>query len=136
MYTLGKICEKRQLSAQLELSGRELLDDSKMAQVVCNGIGAAWMWDNLREVVSALNPALVLAADIHDLRYEEGGGYDDRLKADREFLENCLKLAAHYYGWYDPRRYRARKQARKFYGILRVFGAIAWKNGRGEWRAQ
>lgn len=85
------------------------------------------MPDWLREAISGLNPTLVLAADIHDIRYALGGTEAERKDADDEMLENGLKLANYRYGWYDPRRYWVRKQMRKFHAILREFGGWAWK---------
>ena len=127
MYNLQEIDEKIQLAKEVNLSGAYLLDDRERAMQVCNGIGADWMPDWMRDAISGMNPTLVLAADIHDIRYELGGTEEERQEADDEMLENGIKLADYRYGWYDPRRYWVRKQMRKFHAILRQFGGWAWK---------
>ena len=131
MYSLKEIEEKIKLAKAAKLSGAELLDDTELAIRVCNGIGAAWMPNWMRNVISGMNPSLVLAADIHDIRYELGGTEADRKAADDEMLENGYKLAAYRYGWYDPRRYLVRRQMKKFHMILREFGGWAF-NKSGE----
>lgn len=130
MYSLNEIEEKIKLAKELGLSGAELLEDRERAQRVCNGIGADWMPDSARKLISSLNPTLVLAADIHDLRYETGGTAEERKAADDEMLENGYKLADARYSWYNPLRYYVKWKMRKFYKILRAFGFLAW-NYRG-----
>lgn len=129
MYTKEELHHKYEVAVNLGLSGAKLLKHHK-AQKACNGIGAEWMWDNLRELLGKFNPALVLAADIHDVRYELGGSDADRKSADDEFLANALICADAEYYWFNPFRYRARKQARKFYFILRVIGGKAWSEAQ------
>ena len=127
MYTKEELQNKYNKAVKLNLSGAELLIDP-IAPDVCNGIGAGWMWDNLRDLVGALNPTLILAADIHDVRYAVGGNDADRKFADDEFLDNAIKCGDAEYGWWNLFRYRVREQARKFYLILRVFGKKAWND--------
>ncbi len=126
MYSLNEIEEKLKLAKELNLSGAELLEDRERAMRVCNGIGAEWMPESARKLISGLNPTLVLAADIHDLRYDQGGAELDRLLADVEMLENGCKLADAHYSWYNPLRYYVKWKMRKFYKILREFGGWAW----------
>lgn len=127
MYTLKDIDAKITLGHKAGLSGVHLLaDDPDRAIRVCNGIGADWMPDVLREAISTLNPTLVLAADIHDIRYLLGGTEADRKAADDEMLANGIKLADWRYRWCDPRRYYVRKQIHKFHAILRVAGGAAF----------
>jgi len=130
MYSLQEIEAKIKLARAAGLSGAELLENRERACRVCNGIGAAWMLKEARDIISDLNPTLVLVADIHDLRYEDGGTEADRKRADDEMLENGLKLANYRYRWYDPRRYWVREQMHKFHAILREFGGTAF-NYRG-----
>lgn len=129
MYSKEELLHKYEVAVNLGLSGAELLKDPR-AQKACNGIGAEWMWDNLRELIGKFNPTLELPADIHDMRYEIGGTDADRKFADDEFLANALECANAKYGWYNPLRYRVRKQARKFYLILRVAGGKAWREAQ------
>ena len=132
MYTDTEIEELRERAEKWDLSGRELLDDHDAVKRDCNGIGAEWMGKYLRGAVSALNPTLELAAMIHDRRYAIGGDSIDRAYADIEFLENGLKSANARYGWYDPRRYIVRSQARKLYAALRIGGKPAWDAAKKE----
>jgi len=127
MYNDKELEELRERAEAWNLAGRELLDDTEAVRRDCNGIGAEWMGKHLRGFVGALNPTLELAAMIHDRRYTIGGDSWARAAADMEFLENGLRSANARYGWYDPRRYRVREQARKFYTVLRVAGGAAWK---------
>lgn len=129
MYTKEELQRRYEIAVNLGLSGAELLKDP-IAQSACNGIGAEWMWDNLRKLIGKFNPTLALPADIHDVRFEIGGDEADREAADREFLANARICADAKYAWWNPLRYRVRKQAGKFYLILRVFGGKAWKGGK------
>lgn len=128
-YTKDELQHKYEVAFNLGLSGAELLKDPR-AQKACNGIGAEWMWDGLREMLGFFNPTLELAADIHDMRYELGGDEIDREFADDEFLANAIECANARYSWWNPLRYRVRKQARKFHLILRVAGAKAWREAQ------
>ncbi len=130
MYTVEQLESRIALARAAKLSGAELLEDIPRAMRVCNGIGAYWMPESVRDAISGLNPTLVLAADIHDIRYYLGGTEADREFADNEMLSNGLALADYHYRWYDPRRYWVRKQMRKFYLILRAFGRAAFRTNR------
>ena len=136
MYTLHEIEEKLKLAKELNLSGAALLEDTERAQQVCNGIGAEWMPDAARKLISRLNPTLVLAADIHDIRYYLGGSELDRKNADDEMLINGYKLAEARYGWYNPLRYWVKHKMRKFHKILRDFGIWAWNYPEGYFGGQ
>lgn len=125
MYSSVELKQKQELADKLKLQHREKLYIKSLTDK-CNGIGAKWMWSNLRDMLSVFNPTLVLAADIHDCDYEEGGTEVDRELADKAFLSNAITLAEHRYAWYDIRRYRVKKQANKFYAVLRVFGKFAF----------
>lgn len=126
MYSLSEIEKKIDLAAAAGLSGAELLEDRERAIRVCNGIGASWMPEWLRALISRLFPTLVLAADIHDLRYDAGGDEIDRHVADIEMLDNGLKLADHHYRRLDPRRYLVQFVMLQFYKTLRRCGALAY----------
>lgn len=126
MYTVDEIREKQKIATAAKLDGAGKLYDIERVKTVCNGIGAAWMWETIRMLVSRANPSLVVAADIHDLDYDDGGDENDREAADNRFLENGLKMANFRYHWFDVRRYFVRNQARKFYRLLRTFGRSAF----------
>lgn len=95
MYTDEEIRQKTALARAAGLSGAELLNDATAVKRDCNGIGAAWMPDRLRDLLGERYPELVVVADIHDRRYAIGGGILARWRADWEFLRNGLKMARH-----------------------------------------
>ena len=128
MYTIHEIAEKQEQAAAAGLSGAELLDDTERAIRVCNVIGAAWMPEWLRALISKLFPTLVLAAHILDIRYELGGDEADRHAADVEMLDNGLKLADRHYRRLDARRYIVQFIMLQFYKTLRRCGAFAFKS--------
>ena len=132
MYTIHEIAEKQEQAAAAGLSGAELLHDAERAVLICNGIGASWMPEWLRALISKLFPTLVLAADIHDIRYELGGDEADRHAADVEMLDNGLKLADRHYRRLDPRRYLVQFIMLQFYKTLRRCGAFAFKSKHKE----
>ena len=95
MYSDAEIREKQQIASAAGLSGAELLNDAAAVRRDCNGIGAEWMPDRLRDLLGERDPELVVVADIHDRRYALGGGILARWRADWEFLRNGLKMARH-----------------------------------------
>jgi hypothetical protein len=127
-YTQEELRRMHDTAVKLGLSGSELLTVPE-AQQWCNGIGAQWMWSVLRDFISDFNPAFLVPSAIHDVRYETGGNDTDREFADNEWLANCLVCVNDRYGWYNPLRYYARKQARKYYALLRISGGLAWEGG-------
>lgn len=122
-YSYDEVIEKYEEAKRLDLSGYELLEDSAIAVKECNGIGADWMPGWLRVTISTLCPSIVLAADIHDLRYYYGGTEADRLKSDAEFLTNVELIAMDYN---ILRRWIVRSTGKKMYELLRSFGGFAW----------
>ena len=84
------------------------------------------MPERLRSLISRLFPTLVLPADIHDLRYDQGGSELDRLLADVEMLENGICCANHQYRRFDPRRYIVQFVMLQFYIKLRDFGSLSF----------
>lgn len=126
MYTDDEIRIKQLLARVAGLSGAELLDDTEAVRRDCNGIGAEWMPDRLRDLLGERYPELVVVADIHDRRYSEGGTEADRQAADAEFRANGLKMAKYVYRFYDPRRYWVMWQVWKFSVLLAGGGALAF----------
>lgn len=126
MYTTAEILKKQELAISAGLSGAELLDDTERAQRVCNGIGANWMPNWMRGLIGFLFPTLVLAADIHDIRYDIGGTEKQRVAADVEMLDNGIKLANHKYRLFSPLRYVVQFVMLQFYITLRRVGNLAW----------
>ena len=82
IFTAEKLC----------LSGTYLLRHHDVKKV-CNGIGPEWFPPWLRLLINTLCPALILVAQIHDMRYHLGGSCSDRRAADAEFMANALIIA-------------------------------------------
>lgn len=120
MYTDEEIREKKQLARAAGLSGAELLNDTEAVRRDCNGIGAAWMPDRLRDLLGERYPELKIVADIHDRRYALGGGILARWLADWEFLTNGLKMAR------QRRRIGIAWAAIRMWVLLRIGGAAAF----------
>ena len=97
-----------------------------------NGIGAAWMPEWLRKLLGRMFPTLVLAADIHDIRYEIGGKKLNRLLDDVEMLDNGIRLANYSYRFFDPRRYVVQFVMLQFYIKLRDYGSLAFNTQEDE----
>ena len=120
MYTDDEIFQKRLDAYVAGLSGAELLNDAAAVKRDCNGIGAAWMPDRLRDLLGERYPELKIVADIHDRRYALGGGILARWRADREFLTNGLKMARHC------RRIDIAWATVRMWLLLRIGGAAAF----------
>lgn len=93
-----------------------------------NGIGPEFLEPNLRDKVTSWFHIFEPAALIHDMRNTLSDG--ERLnfeKANKEFLNNCLKIADSTYPWWRPRRYLARLVARLLYEFVQSdYGWRAW----------
>ena len=120
----------RRIADELQLDGRELLfsHDLEYINAHCNGIGPAHWASGIRAVISKLHKSATLAAMIHDLWWDSVtdtekaallGAFNE---SNNAFERNALKLADYHYGWYNPLRYLARNEARKFHGLLDMFG--------------
>lgn len=123
-----EIEKMRSEAERLQLSGRELLENTAMVRSECNGTGAEWM-GMVCGVIDTFNPAFTLPSWIHDLRYFTGGSDAQRKSADDEWLDNALICVNDRYGWYNPLRYWERAKARRFYLALRAAGHLAWNSG-------
>ena len=131
MITIEDVEKMRAEAERLQLSGRELLNDSELVISECNGTGAKWM-GFICGVIDAFNPAFTLPSWIHDLRYFNGGSDAQRKSADDEWLDNALICVNDRYGWYNPYRYIERAKARRFYFALRTAGELAWNSALAE----
>lgn len=127
MYSEEQIAEKLKLSRKLKLSGWWLFRDGERAAKSCNGIGAEWFPGWLRWIINTLFPHLVIVADIHDIRYEQGGDLYARRKADAEFLANGYVVAEDVYGKNPLVRRVAEIIVRLMYRSLRIAGRLAWE---------
>ena len=126
MYTETEIIAKQALARALKLSGAFLLDDVSAVHNDCNGIGAAWFPDRLRDFLDGAFPELEIVADIHDRRYSIGGGIFARWIADFEFLRNGLRVALRFAGISAKRRFLLARVSVKMYMLLAIGGAAAF----------
>ena len=132
MRTLEKAMLIHARARKQGLSDAERLADYEYARKICNGIGAEWFPEGVRELAGKLAPALEPTAWIHDLDYEAGGGWRERRSADWRFLRNGFRAACSEYAWDQLRRYATMATALRFWVLLRLFGAAAFNWRRRE----
>lgn len=99
---------------------------------IYNGIGPdafpAW----LRGCISALHPALAVAALIHDIEWHEADGSEEAFRASNaRFRRNGMAAAKDRFGWWNPMRYVVMAQARRFGDLCQIFGWKAWESPCG-----
>ncbi len=118
---------------ELKLHGEELLLHMEAVEKYCNGVGAEWFPSWLRWAVGALHPTMILPSKIHDLRYEYGGSFWSKIRADVEFFANCVKSAWAKYGLDQLRLYVVLAQSAWYFVILLAGGWTAWNfNGKND----
>lgn len=95
---------------------------------VCNGCGTGgWKGKLVPDRMWGLD--ITLACQIHDWMYRFGKTEEDKLEADRVFLNNLLRIINNHGGWLTwPRRYRATT----YYSAVRDFGGPAYWDGKNE----
>jgi hypothetical protein len=104
-----------------------LLPEQKGA--ICNGMGAA---DSL---LSSFIPNTMYGLDveeagnIHDYMYHVGKTIEDKLIADRVFLNNMLRIINECGGWLGPLR---RRRAMKYYEAVHYFGGPAFWSDKSD----
>ena len=126
-YTEEQFLTEQKLADDLGFQQNKMHVPFTVAAVVCNGIGASWFPEKLRDFVSKLNPSLVVVANNHDLGYYYGTEkYDDFLRINEAFRINGEKVAKNKYAWYDPRRYWVMWKAAKFAALCDAGGWPAY----------
>ena len=110
--------------AQMNLKGKEIVKDFSISEIeaIYNGIGPDRFPEWLRIIITDVNNLLQPAAVIHDVRFDIGGTKEDFHAANREFYENCLTIITAAYPWYDPRRYKWKFRAWRYYRYCEDFG--------------
>lgn len=116
---------------ELELYGWTFvcsLTDEQFA-VACNGCGPASWSAEKREKLTKWLATFLLAFDIHDCRFsfDNDGSREKFEYANRELRKNCLLLADEKYGWWNPRRYLARRAGKLIAVLCQDFGWSDWK---------
>lgn len=132
--TAEELNKYRKIAIELNLEGKDLLlkHNLEYINLHCNGIGPERWPSCIRAAIDKLHKSAILASMIHDLWWDEvahEGEADMYLfefhSSNRAYEANARKLADYYYGWYNPVRYLARREAGKFRLLLDNFG---WTN--------
>ena len=95
----------------LNLSGSVFVAEHSVDEVrkAYNGVGPQFLPPRLRDFVTKTLGLFEPAAMIHDFRFDQSDGSRAAFDfANREFVENCTKLAYDRYGPLNPKRYRAK----------------------------
>lgn len=71
------------------------------------------------------------ACRIHDWAYKVGKTIEDKQHADREFLNNLLRIIESVDKWYYPTML-ARRRALKYYEAVVAFGGVAYWEGKNK----
>lgn len=93
----------------------------------CNGCGSGWTAKLIPNTIYFLN--IRPACCIHDDRYEHGTTIQDKEEADREFLNNMLRIIEAKKGWWFP-HFLARQRALAYYASVVNFGGPAFFDGK------
>ena len=99
-------------------------------RTICNGIGAEWMSEHSRKIITKMLKYAEAAAAIHDFEYYISDGDEARRKAvDEIFLLNALREVRFFYPkWYDPRRWFGERAVLAAHEILSRTGGLAWRD--------
>lgn len=127
--TIDEILVLREEALNMKLVGAERLLQftPEQLQNICNGIGAEFLPDAIRDCLDALHPTLKPVAMIHDLDYYLGKDtWEDFSFANDIFLINGKIAARFKHKWYDIRRYIVYKQASFFAKTCQSVGWFAY----------
>lgn len=139
MYTTEQIKSLRCRASAARLSYYVDFDeesDERLAQV-CNGIGADWMSERSRKVVTKAMKYMEASAMIHDWEYD--AQIDTQENADERLLLNGLREVRFMYPqWYNWRRWLGERAVLAAFEVLSRTGKVAWalayynKNHKGK----
>ncbi len=100
---------------------------AKEKEKICNGAGPKnWGW-LVPDFMWFLK--ITEAANIHDFDYHEGKTQEDKIKADRVFLNNMLRIIQAKTRWTWLKKLRKR-QANVYYEAVSKFGGAAFWSGK------
>lgn len=92
---------------------------------VCNGIGAEWMSERSRAVLTKALKYCEAAAAIHDFEYD--AQTSSQSDADERFLMNALREVRYTFPqWWNWRRWLGERAALAAYELLSRTGKVAW----------
>lgn len=128
--TLSQLEQCRSEARRLWLSGWWLLSETENCLRECNGCGAEWMPQWIRNFLDFILKLFAPAVAIHDMRYFKHFG--NRHFWDDEFETNCRAIAQDKYTWCHPMRYVCYRVARRLRVALTIGGEIAWRNAGKE----
>ena len=116
-------------ACKLQLIGWKMLRCHTIPElgILTNGIGPENFSPRLRNLIDNMNPSILCASVLHDLRYTYGNGTKaDFLQANAELEINSNICGEFNYAWYNPVRYWVKIQAHKFKVICDDFGWSAY----------
>jgi hypothetical protein len=109
----------------LKFIGAEILykySNKKLSQI-CNGIGADWFPEKVRNIATWIFNYLEATAFLHDVEFDEQISFS---LANSHFLQNGRIEILNKFSWYNPMRYIALRRLKQFYILLQTFGLIAY----------
>lgn len=129
--TPEQLAEWRRFVSKHRLENSILLYEYSDKEIIscCNGIGSEAMPEAIRSFLDRMHPSMQIAAGIHDLEFQFSEDRSDEAfhASNARFQRNCISVCKVIYKWYDPRRYLAMHDAKKFRAILDLCGKSAWK---------
>lgn len=124
---IDKVIQLREKCFSLRFEGANILfkyNNRKLAKI-CNGIGAEWFPEKVRNLVTWIFNYLEATSFLHDVEFEEQISFS---LANSHFLTNGRIEIKDKYSWINPMRYIALRRVKQFYILLQTFGGIAYKN--------
>jgi len=92
-----------------------------------NGCGSGWSAKIIPNTIYGVD--IKPACRLHDWSYQAGATIQHKEQADREFLNNMLRLVNAKDAWYYPTRL-ARWRAKHYYDAVVNFGGTAFWDGK------
>ena len=136
MYTEDKIealiCISK--NAKLYAPKSMLKAKPKLLVNICNGIGAEWMSEKSRKIISRLLYYAEATAMVHDWEYHHSDGLNEtREGVDEMFLINGLREVRYRFPqWWNPRRWLGERAVIAAHEVLSRTGQQAWNNAFAE----
>lgn len=122
------VLEARRVATDAGLEGAEVLMlPPNVVAAMCNGIGPEWMPEWARSFLDSRHPTMQVPAMIHDMQYSLADGSEEMFHAANAMLkENGKRMAKYRYGWWNPLRYVAVRDACRLAAVCEAFGRSAY----------